>query len=175
MAGSHFYSYGTQVGMLILFHLIGRHEQIMRSSRRPRFTGSQRHHANLIDPCRERRVGNGKASNHVNPLRTGRMLAAASWAASRHQQRLHGGATKPILRRLSTRSALPLPTPTARSPPMVCSVTKCCRRCRRPLSSCSHHLRANLPNAGIVRGDEHGSFSRGDEASSSMKGCSLCM
>ena len=36
-------------------------------------------------------------------------------------------------------------------------------------------LRANLPNAGIVRGGEHGSFMRGDEASSSMKGCSLCM
>ena len=36
-------------------------------------------------------------------------------------------------------------------------------------------LCANLPNAGIVRGGEHGSFTRGDEASSSMKGCSLCM
>ena len=36
-------------------------------------------------------------------------------------------------------------------------------------------LRANLLNAGIVRGGEHGSFTRGDEASSSMKGCSLCM
>ena len=36
-------------------------------------------------------------------------------------------------------------------------------------------LRANLPNAGIVRGGEHGSFTRGDEAISSMKGCSLCM
>ena len=36
-------------------------------------------------------------------------------------------------------------------------------------------LRANLPNAGIVRGGEHGSFTRGDEASSSMKGSSLCM
>ena len=37
--------------------------------------------------------------------------------------------------------------------------------------------RANLPNgnAGIVRGGEHGSFTRGDEASSSMKGSSLCM
>ena len=36
-------------------------------------------------------------------------------------------------------------------------------------------LRANLPNAGIVRGGEHGSFTRGDEAISSMKGCSLCI
>ena len=36
-------------------------------------------------------------------------------------------------------------------------------------------LCANLPNAGIMRGGEHGSFTRGDEASSSMKGCSLCM
>ena len=36
-------------------------------------------------------------------------------------------------------------------------------------------LCANLPNAGIVRGGEHGSFTRGDEAGSSMKGCSLGM
>ena len=36
-------------------------------------------------------------------------------------------------------------------------------------------LRVNLPNARIVRGGQHGSFTRGDEASSSMKGCSLCM
>ena len=71
--------------------------------------------------------------------------------------------------------AVPLPTPTARSPLMVCSVPKCCRRCRWPLSSCSHHWPAYLPNAGIERGGEHGSFMRGDEASSSMKGCSLCM
>ena len=48
--------------------------------------------------------------------------------------------------------ALPLPTPTARSPPTLCSVLKCCPRCRRLLSSCSHHVRADLPNAGIVRG-----------------------
>ena len=70
---------------------------------------------------------------------------------------------------------LPLPTLTARSPPTACSVLKCCRRCRWPLSSCSHHWPAYLPNAGIERGGEHGSFMRGDEASSSMKGCSLCM
>ena len=49
------------------------------------------------------------------------------------------------------------------------------RRCCCPPSSCSHHLAPNLPNAGIVRGGEHGSFSRGHEASSSMKGCSLAM
>ena len=71
--------------------------------------------------------------------------------------------------------AVPLPTPTARSPPAVCSVPKCCQHCRWPLSSCSHHWPAYLPNAGIERGGEHGSFMRGDEASSSMKGCSLCM
>ena len=70
---------------------------------------------------------------------------------------------------------MPLPTPTARSPLVVCSVLKCCRQCRWPLSSCSHHWPAYLPNAGIERGGEHGSFMRGDEASSSMKGCSLCM
>ena len=33
----------------------------------------------------------------------------------------------------------------------------------------------NLPKARIVCGGEHGSFTGGDEASSSMKGCSLCM
>ena len=71
--------------------------------------------------------------------------------------------------------ALPLPTPTARSPLMICRVPKCCRRCHWPMSSCSHHLPATLPNAGILRGGEHGSFVRGYEATSSMKGCSLGM
>ena len=71
--------------------------------------------------------------------------------------------------------ALPLPTPTARTPLIVCRVPKCCRRCHWPMSSCSHHLPATLPNAGILRGGEHGSFVRGHTASSSMKGCSLGM
>ena len=43
------------------------------------------------------------------------------------------------------------------------------------MSSSSHHLPANLPNAGIERGGEHGSFMSGHEASPSMKGCSLGM
>ena len=71
--------------------------------------------------------------------------------------------------------ALMLPTPTAHSPLMVCSVPKCYRRCRWPLSSCSHHWPAYLPNAGIERDGEHGSFMSGHEASPSMKGCVLGM
>ena len=55
------------------------------------------------------------------------------------------------------------------------SVPKSLQRCRCSPSSGSHHLPANLPNARFVRGGEHGNFVRGDEASSSMKGCSLCM
>ena len=34
-------------------------------------------------------------------MRTTRMRSAQSWAASRHQQRLHGGARKSMLRCLS--------------------------------------------------------------------------
>ena len=71
--------------------------------------------------------------------------------------------------------SLPLPTPTASSPPMISSVPKCCRRCRWPMSSCSHLCVPTCRMLGIVRGGEHGSFVRGDEASSSMKGCSLGM
>ena len=55
------------------------------------------------------------------------------------------------------------------------SVPKSLQRCRCSPSSCSHHLPANLPNAGIVRGGEHGSFMCGHEASSSMKECLLGM
>ena len=55
------------------------------------------------------------------------------------------------------------------------SVPKSLQRCRCSPSSCSHHLPANLPNARFVRGGEHGNFVRGDEAISSMNGCSLCM
>ena len=55
------------------------------------------------------------------------------------------------------------------------SVPKSLQRCRCSPSSCSHHLPSNLPNARFVRGGEHqhGNFVRGDEAISSMKGCSL--
>ena len=55
------------------------------------------------------------------------------------------------------------------------SVPKSLQRCRCSPSSGSHHLPANLPNARFVRGCEHGNFVRGDEAISSMNGCSLCM
>ena len=55
------------------------------------------------------------------------------------------------------------------------SVPKSLQRCRCSPSSCSHHLPSNLPNARFVRGGEHGNFVRGDEAISSMNGCSLCM
>ena len=99
------------------------------------------------------------------PLQVGPRAAAHSARTAVQESRGSGASAR----------AVPLPTPTARSPLMVCSVPKCCRRCRWPLSSCSHHWPAYLPNAGIERGGEHGSFMRGDEASSSMKGCSLCM
>ena len=91
--------------------------------------------------------------------------AAHSARTAVHESRVSGASAR----------AVPLPTPTARSPPLVCSVPKCCRRCRWPLSSSSHHWPAYLPNAGIERGGEHGSFMRGDEASPSMKGCLLGM
>ena len=71
--------------------------------------------------------------------------------------------------------ALPLPTPTARSPPMTCSVPKCCRRCRLPMSSCSHHQRAKPAECWNRARHEHGIFVRGYEDRSSMKGCSLDM
>ena len=77
----------------------------MPSSRPPRFTASQRYHAYWLDTCRGRRVGHAKASNHADPLRTARMRAAASWAASRRPQRSHGGARKSRLRCLSASCA----------------------------------------------------------------------
>ena len=79
-----------------------------------------------------------------------------------------------MIRCLSTRSAAahahsPQPADGLRS------VLNCCRRCRWPMSSSSHHLPANLPNAGIERGGEHGSFMSGHEGIPSMKGCLLGM
>ena len=142
----HFTSYSTQVGMSILFQPIGRHEQIMPSTRPPCSTGSLRHHANSIVPCLERRLRNGRASDYADPLSTARILAAASWTMSRHQQRLHSGARKSRLRCLSKLAAAAHAHSTQPVDGLRRAV-KCCRRCRRPLSSCSHHLRANLPNA----------------------------
>ena len=79
------YSYGTCVNMSISSHPIRRGMRIMRSSRlvrsAARSTGSQHHHAHPIDPCRERRIGNGKASNHADPMHATRMQPAGSWAA----------------------------------------------------------------------------------------------
>ena len=92
--------------------------------------------------------------------------AAASSACTAEQQSRCSGASA---------CALPLPTPTASSPLMVSSVPKCCRRCRWPMSSSSHHLPTNLPNARMVCGGQHGSFMSGHEASPSMKGCLLGM
>ena len=79
--------------------------QIMPSSRPPRFTVSHRHLANYIDPCRERRVGNSKAFNHADSFSTVCMPAAASWAASRCQQRLARRCKKVRLRCLSKLAA----------------------------------------------------------------------
>ena len=146
----HLYSYSTQVGMSILFQPIGLHEQIMPSTRQPRSTGSLQNHANSIDPYRVRRVRNGRASNHVNPLRTARMLAAASWTMSRHQQRLHRGARKSRLRCLSKLAAaahahstqpvdgpkraevLPTLPPATElvQPPLACQPAECWNRAR---------------------------------------------
>ena len=109
----------------------------------------------------------------MNPLRKARMLAAASWTMSRHQQRLHGGATKSILRCLSTRSA----TAHAHStqPANGLQRAEVLPMLLLAVQLVQPPLRANLPNARIMRGGEHGCLTRGDEASSSMKGCSLCM
>ena len=69
----------------------------------------------------------------------------------------------------------PTPTTAAATTRPSANMPTSSRRCCCPPSSCSHHLAHNLPNAGIMRGGEHGSFIRGREASSSMKGCSLAM
>ena len=84
------YSYGTCVNMSISSHPIRRGMRIMRSSRLVRSTGLQHHHAHLIYPCRERRVGNGKASNHADPMHATRMQPAGSWAARATSSRYAG-------------------------------------------------------------------------------------
>ena len=89
--------------------------------------------------------------------------AAASSACTAVQESRCSGASA---------RAVPLPTPTARSPPMVCSVPKCCRRCRWPMSSSSHHLPANLPNAGIEGRGESVKVSSGHKEGSTSKRCS---
>ena len=120
-----------------------------------------------------RRVGNGQASTHAGPLRTARMLASASWTTSRCQQRLHGGVRKSRLQCLSKLAA----AAHAHSTQPVDDLKRAEELPTMPPAAelVQPPLRANLPNAGIVRSGEHGSFTRGDDASSSMKGCSLCM
>ena len=61
-------------------------------------------------------------------LKVGPRAAASSASAAVQESRSSGASAH----------MLTLPTPTASSPLMVCSVPKCCRRCRWRLSSCSH-------------------------------------
>mgnify|MGYP001195528784 CR=1 FL=1 len=101
----HFYSYGTQVGMSILFHLIGRHEQIMPSSDQARSTVRPCRHMQLTNTCRGRILRKDQTTKHACTLRTTSMRSAQSWATSCRQQRLHGGARKSMLRCLETQTA----------------------------------------------------------------------
>ena len=86
---------------------------------------------------------------------------------------MHGGARKSMLRCLSSRCAAAhahstQPAGGLQRAEVLPTMPLAAELVQPPLAS--------LPaNAGIERGGEHGSFMRGDEASSSMKGCSLCM
>ena len=139
----------------------------MPSSWPPRFTGSQRHHANLLDPCRERRVGHAKASNHADPLRTARMRAAASWAASRRPQRLHGGARKSTLRCLRTQAT----AAHAHSKQPADGLTRADALPMKPLADeLEQPPFANQPAEGLNRTRcRHVSFSCGHQVGSSSK------
>ena len=106
-------------------------------------------------------------------MRTTRTRSAQSWAASRRQQRLHGGGRKLMLRYLSTRSAAAHAHST--QPADALQRDEVLPTLPPAAELVKPHLRANLPNAGIVRGGEHGIFVRGCESISSMKGCSLGM
>ena len=110
------YSYGTTVHMSILSQPIMRGVQIMPSSRVVRSTGSQCHHARSTNPCRERTVGNGKASNHADTMHTTRMEAAGSWAARATSSRYAG--TSAHRASSSATRDMQLITHTSRSPLM---------------------------------------------------------
>ena len=114
-----------------------------------------------------------QAPKHACPMRTPRMRSGRSWAASRRQQRLRGGARKSMLRCLSTRSA----TAHAHSTQPADDLQRSTVLPALPLAAelVQPPPAANLPNAGIVRGGEHGIFVRGYEDRPSMKGCSLGM
>ena len=101
------------------------------------------------------------------------MRSARSWAASRRQQRLHSGGRKLRLRCLRTQAAAAHAHST--QPANGLQRAEVLPMLPLAVQLVQPPLRANLPNAGVVRGGEHGSFTRGDEASSSMKGCSPCM
>ena len=95
------------------------------------------------------------------PLEVGPSCRRRSPHAARAQTRRSEAPTRPMLEPATTAAATRMPA----------SVRKSWRRCRWPPSACSHHLPANLPNAGIVRCGEGAKVSRGQKEGSCSKRC----
>ena len=95
------------------------------------------------------------------PLEVGPSCRRRSPHAARAQSRRSEAPTRPM----------PEPATTAAATRISASMPKSLPRCCWPPSACSHHLPANLPNAGIVRCGEGAKVSRGQKQGSCSKRC----
>ena len=165
--GNTLHSYRAHANVTIPFCIIGRHEQIAPSSR-PRRSSERPRHQNCGTVLSvSRRARKDPYLPRPHPLRTSPARAAASWPFCR---RCSPHAARAPYRRCEapTRRMLAL-SATKWSTAAISIMPACWRRSRKPPVTCSHHLPANLPNAGFERQGESVKVRSGHKEGSTSK------
>ena len=168
--GNTLHSYRAHTNVTISFCIRGRHEHITPSSRPPRSSQRPRHQDCGTVPCLSRRARKDHHQPRPHLIRPSHTRAAGSWPfccrCSPHTARAPNRRSKAPTRRMLALSA------TKWSTAAVSIMPARWRRSRKPTLTCSHHLPANLPNAGIERRGESVKVSSGHKAGSTWKRCS---
>ena len=168
--GNTLHSYRAHTNVTILFCMLADDEHIAPSSRLPSSSQRPRRQGCGTVPCVSRRARKDPYLPRPHPLRTSPARAAARWPFccrhSPHTARAPNRRCKAPTRRMLALSA------TKWSTAAISIMPARWRRSRKPTLTCSHHLPANLPNAGIERRGESVKVSSGHKAGSTWKRCS---
>ena len=164
------HSYCAHTNVTISFCILADDEHIAPSSRLPSSSQRPRRQGCGTVPCVSRRVRKDHHQPCPHPLRSSRTRAAARWPFCRRHS-LH--TTRAPNRRCEapTRRMLAL-SATKWSTPAISTMPVRWRRSLKPPLTCSHHLPANLPNAGFERRGESVKVRSGHKERSTSKRCS---
>ena len=161
------HSYRAHTNVTIPFCIIGRHEHIAPSSRPPSSSQRPRRQDCGTDPCVSRGVRKNHRQPRPHPIRPSHTRAAGSWPfccrCSPHTARAPNRRSKAPTRPMLALSATKWSTPAISTMPVRW------RRSLKPPLTCSHHLPANLPNAGFERRGESVKVSSGHKEGSTSK------